>query len=189
MTRGVPGSRQPHGTTARGKFCGCPACMKAKAVYQQRRTLHNHSRLPATGTRRRLQALAALGWPSAEIAARLGVSDAAVIARTSSSRTVDRTNAARIRRVYDELSMTVGPSSITRKRALAKGWVPPLAWDDDSIDDPSAEPQGVGYMRTPVADTIRELQDLGLDLNQIADRLRVTKNAVELALSRARRAA
>lgn len=142
MTRGVPGSRQPHGTAARGKFCNCAACMKAKAVYQKRRTCQDHSRLPAAGTCRRLQALAALGWPSAAIAARLQVSDAAVIARTTSSRTVDRRTAARVRRVYDELSMSVGPSSITRKRALAKGWVPPLAWDDDTIDDPAAEAQG-----------------------------------------------
>jgi hypothetical protein len=36
--------------------------------------------------------------------------------------------------------MRPGPSHRTRARARALGYAPPLAWDDDAIDDPSAQP-------------------------------------------------
>jgi hypothetical protein len=34
-----------------------------------------------------------------------------------------------------------GAVARTRARAAAKGWHGPLAWDDDSIDDPESRPQ------------------------------------------------
>jgi hypothetical protein len=37
--------------------------------------------------------------------------------------------------------MKAGTSWKTRKLAEAEGWAPPLAWDDDTIDDPQAMPQ------------------------------------------------
>ncbi|WP_295694431.1 hypothetical protein, partial [Lapillicoccus sp.] len=45
-----------------------------------------------------------------------------------------------VRQVYDRLSMTPGPSPTARARAAARGYAPPLAWDDDTIDDPRALP-------------------------------------------------
>jgi hypothetical protein len=64
-----------------------------------------------------------------------------------------RTTADAITRVYDELSMTVPQDDEAgrspragrihdRQRRLAarRGWAPPLAWDDDTIDDPAATP-------------------------------------------------
>ena len=35
------------------------------------------------------------------------------------------------------------PSTASRRRAVTAGWAPPLAWDDDTIDDPAASPAGV----------------------------------------------
>jgi hypothetical protein len=37
------------------------------------------------------------------------------------------------------MSMLLGPSSQTRARAARLGYKPPLAWDDDTIDDPTTE--------------------------------------------------
>lgn len=37
---------------------------------------------------------------------------------------------------YQDLGMTFGPSDYYRARARAENWMPPLAWDDDTLDDP-----------------------------------------------------
>lgn len=93
------------------------------------------------GTRRRLQALAAIGWTYAEIAARIGKNTPAVqrVAQGCDPR-VRTVTAEAIRRVYEQLSMTPGPSTLVRGYATRHGWPPPLAWDDDLIDDPDATP-------------------------------------------------
>ena len=48
--------------------------------------------------------------------------------------------------VYDRLWDKPAPEGRNRSCALAmarrKGFVPPLAWDDDEIDDPAARPHG-----------------------------------------------
>ena len=49
----------------------------------------------------------------------------------------------RIADAYDELSMRQGPS--VRNRRL--GYPPPLAWDDETIDDPRARPKGATSAR------------------------------------------
>ena len=103
----------------------------------------------ATGTRRRLQALVALGWPQSELARRIGSRESTVGDVLDASRTsvgVFRKVCA----VFDELWDKQPPASgrweraaVThaRRRAARRGWAPPLAWDDDTIDDPDAEPQ------------------------------------------------
>ncbi|WP_205859648.1 helix-turn-helix domain-containing protein, partial [Phycicoccus flavus] len=49
-----------------------------------------------------------------------------------------------VRDVYDRLSMTPGPSPETRGWAVKLGYAPPLAWDEDTIDDPTATPHVPG---------------------------------------------
>lgn len=46
-----------------------------------------------------------------------------------------------IKDVYDQLSMTPGPSPQTKERALRRGYAPPLAWDDSTIDNLHTRPQ------------------------------------------------
>ena len=96
--------------------------------------------VPAVGTRRRLEALTALGWCRAELARRLGRGPSLQIAARD---VVLRSTAAAVTALYDELSMTLPPErtkaekiSAARSRRMAreKGWPPPLAWDDDTID-------------------------------------------------------
>jgi transposase-like protein len=95
--------------------------------------------IDATGTRRRLQALARIGHTYQAIAEELGVVRSCV-QQWAGNRRVHRRTAAQVAELYDAWSMTVGPSSKSRARAEAAGWPPPLAWDDESIDDPATQP-------------------------------------------------
>lgn len=104
--------------------------------------------VPATGTRRRIHALEALGWSTRVIADRTGVSrDNLVRISTGRSQLVRAATAAAVASAY--ASMEVRPPTVeespqaSRVRAVAasRGWVPPLAWDDDvDLDDPAARP-------------------------------------------------
>jgi hypothetical protein len=84
--------------------------------------------VPAIGVRRRIDALGALGWSYADIG---------VVYTTARGRSVHAHTRAHVLAVYDRLSMTVGPSARARLLAHQKGFLPPLAWDDETIDDPN----------------------------------------------------
>ena len=100
------------------------------------------------GARRRLRALGCLGWSVAELANRIrtrpdltpvavSTLDAIRSGRTDSGirPQFDRS----IRAIYDELSMMVAPqgrsASRARAHALQCKWLPPLAYDDETLDD------------------------------------------------------
>lgn len=107
----------------------------------------------ATGTARRIQALLRLGWRLQDIADRLDVTRSAVHAWTRATR-ITAVNARRVAAVYDELSMTPGPSRISASRYAH--FPPPLAWDDDEIDDPAATP----HLDAPAPDPIDVVDDV-----------------------------
>ena len=94
-------------------------------------------RIPAAGTNRRVRALNAIGWSNGHLGKRLGVTRDRV-AQYANAEWVERPTASRIARLYDELSMIPGPSARSRTWAAKRGYMPPLAWDDESIDDPAA---------------------------------------------------
>lgn len=100
----------------------------------------------ATGARRRLQALVALGWPMTELARRMGMAPS-TFSQFMRSRTVRAVNARRVGELYESMWDQAPPrdtpqrrGAASRARTLARveGWLPPLAWDDDTIDDPAA---------------------------------------------------
>jgi DNA-binding CsgD family transcriptional regulator len=87
-----------HGTNAgRSAGCRCPACKAAKVKYEKRRLAGlcggTATLTDATGTKRRIHALMAIGWPSSEVAARLGVHESRVIGITRAMRVTHRTHA------------------------------------------------------------------------------------------------
>lgn len=101
----------------------------------------------ATGTRRRLRALAALGWPAPCIAARTGISLRSLgELRSGTRRRVSIRHHQAAARVYDELwnrrpeDHGIGAGSAARLRAHAarRGWLRPVELDDDLIDWPAA---------------------------------------------------
>jgi hypothetical protein len=124
------------------------------------------------GTARRIEALAHMGWSSEILAQRLGVGRAAVKSYRSQSPTSPRTHvtietARAIRDLYDELSMTQGPATKAAQWARKRGWLPPLAWDDDSIDDPAATPHDLtppkkkaGGQGRPAEDVVEDIEFL-----------------------------
>lgn len=95
--------------------------------------------IPGWRSTRRLRALSAIGWTNQEMADRIGCYQAEVSALILGKR--EWTQVARfdaIAAVYEELNMRPGPSKQARERAQAKGYVPPLGYDD--IDDPNETP-------------------------------------------------
>ncbi|WP_159622692.1 helix-turn-helix domain-containing protein [Ruania rhizosphaerae] len=145
--------------------------------------------VPEIGALRRIQALMRLGHTATTIATATG--DAAVNERivlnllNKTGRWISRTNHERILTAYQALSMRPGASRITRNRAARKGWAGPLAWDDDTIDNPDATPEGV---RRPVDDVtgaradrveqVRHLTAEGRTDREIAHELGVTDRTV-----------
>ncbi|RBY83261.1 helix-turn-helix domain-containing protein [Blastococcus sp. TF02A-30] len=104
------------------------------------------SHVGATGTRRRLQALIAIGWPHDELAARLGRNSAG-LRRSMLSDAVTARTAQDVTALYEQLWNLRPPHSTDDQRAAAdaarafaaeRGWLPPLAWDDIDTDP---EPQ------------------------------------------------
>lgn len=112
------------------------------------REIRTLAAVDATGTHRRLKALMWLGWPSRVLAQRMGVHEAWT-SRSFSSRTrVTQAVEARVRVLYDgwwnvqpeRVGVDAGEAEDTRVYARVQGWHGPLAWDDDTIDDPKALP-------------------------------------------------
>lgn len=93
-----------------------------------------------TGARRRVQALMRMGWPKAEIAAHCGLSTSGLRHLLHTNRHVRTATVVALKQAFDELAMRPGPSDQTRRHAERLGWLPPLAWDDDTIDHPLGAP-------------------------------------------------
>lgn len=138
-----------HGTTA-GHAAGCRllCCRAARNADERQRRKRRQvlgivRTVPAVGTQRRIRALMALGWTSADLARSCGWKTSQAVTELLTARKwVHVGTAETVARVYDELCMTPGPSVVGRRRAAAKGWPTPLAWDEGAIDDPKARPHG-----------------------------------------------
>jgi hypothetical protein len=106
--------------------------------------LHGPRLIDAAGTHRRIQALSALGYTYDEIAHACGWPDRRNVSDVLTRSTVQGGTRDRVAAAYDQLSMTVPPPSrartVARNRAARLGWLPPLALDDDRIDDPTYRP-------------------------------------------------
>lgn len=148
--------------------------------------------IDATGTHRRIQALVAIGYSQNYLAGRLGIQ------RSNMSQTMTReqvtVRTARLARaLYAELwnkpnhpTVWHERSAATRARnhAKAHGWLPPMAWDDDLIDDPKHFP--VLEFRGSKWDAKREgflyeaefFADAGLSLADFSEKLSVSGDAL-----------
>lgn len=144
--RGLPPTRKVRPETA----------LKLLAVEPTLDNLGDRTAVDGTGTRRRLQALVAKGWPQAELARRMGM-DRANFGRTIVSDLVEVATLKTARRLYDDL-WSVDPvdagvpahrAAAAQRIAATRGWAPVGAWDDDRIDDPAAFPDWTGWCGTP----------------------------------------
>jgi hypothetical protein len=125
--------------------CRCAEAKEAARLYRKRLRYGlptGRGCRDATGTRRRLRALVALGWTQDQLGGRLGMSRS-VVSELILGRTypqVEQATAGRVTAVYEHLSGTPGPSEPARARARQAGYAPPCAWDEHTIDDPAAGP-------------------------------------------------
>lgn len=200
---GCPGTRHGDYNAYQTYGCRCPDAGDAYYRYQKAGRLGTRVplRIPAIGTRRRVQALMAIGYTRAEIAAAAG-RDERAIGHLWHQHWVYRTTADAIRRIYDTWSMTPGNSDKTCQYARRRSYAPPLAWDDDTIDDPKARPKlgsavSIAYDHAKVeraldrvltyeqltpaerAEAVRRLNAAGLNDQQIADALQHESDAIE----------
>lgn len=155
--------------------------------------------MPATGLTRRLQALVTIGWPASVLAERLAVHLTYLnrILRGEHPRVTGRFHRT-VEGLYDELwnadpiSLGVPSALVSRAKSRAAGhnWSPPAAWDDELIDDPAAEPAICDDTPRYIAhaENCLELERQGYTREQIADRLGITRDGLQRALSLYRKA-
>lgn len=147
-----------HGTWQcyRRTRCARPECLAAWQRYKKGRVYARHLGVPpthtdSTGTHRRIQALMFMGYSGHWLAHELGWKSNSDVVRLLQRPTVNIQTAERVKRVYDEYAMTPGPrdrwANRVRSHARAKGYLSPLNWDDDEIDDPEAKPRGLGQRK------------------------------------------
>lgn len=111
----------------------------------------------STGTVRRMQALRADGFPGRLLGDRLSVSYEAVaqLAKTDRPRVLETTRLA-VARLYADLDGRWPQEFGVKREAAGKcatyarraGYAPRFCWDDDTIDDPAAEPEWTGRCGT-----------------------------------------
>lgn len=107
------------------------------------------------GTRRRLEALATLGYPNHVLAAASGLSPSTLKrCRYREQGHVSGKVANRVAALYDTFCMTPyrpetprarRDAGMTARNARRHGFAPPLAWEDGTIDDPAAKPVPRSY--------------------------------------------
>jgi hypothetical protein len=139
--------------------CRCPDAREEHRLYSKRRREGRlaPTYLDATGTQRRIQALMRMGWPGVLIEQQASL-PAGTCGQVMQRTTVKQATITAIRAAYDTLWALPGPSKRTQRRAESAGYAPPLAWDDDEIDDPDAQPQQPGRDRSARYDEPRVIR-------------------------------
>lgn len=124
-----------------------------QAQYHKERLLHGEPwrTVDALGAHRRIQALVANGWSLPKLEQQGGLGRW-VLADVLRKQRIYRNTFEAICQLYEELWDKRPPADTMQQRqsiaralntAKRKGWVPPLAWDDDNIDERSARPKGM----------------------------------------------
>lgn len=147
-----------------------------------------HAGVTTTGLIRRVQALCALGWTLASIGRAGGTTPRSLcdLLRTQRSTSIQRSS---VLAAWSELSHRPGPSVTGRRRAADKGWAPPLAWEEHTIDHPAEFPSGTRTHRqtrvwTPelLRYEIEFLTRLGLGRAQALQRLSLSSKRARALL-------
>lgn len=149
----------------------------------------------ATGSRRRLQALAVIGYSPYALAPTLNLAVGwlyEIIAGKPAH--ISGRDALRIAALYRRLLRLPAPvghgPDRTRRRAARLGWHGPTAWDqiDDPMCEPEDDPAAPGIPSQVDDERIRQLTTEGLSAQQIAERLGCTPRTVQRARARLRAA-
>lgn len=146
----IYGKRRPDGSRVPSKRITADLERRILAVELD---LADGARVDSTGAVRRVQALVAIGWSLTKIADRLDIRRSNFTDIPNGLRTqVNVAHDRAIRALYDEWSMRLPQQAVWHDKAAAsrarryaqqRGWQPPLAWDEETIDDPAATPAEV----------------------------------------------
>lgn len=106
------------------------------------------ARIDATGTRRRLQALVTTGWSFTALAPEIGIHSHCLgdMARTAnltagSARKVKAAYRRLLQTTPGQAGVTSQAQAVARRVAEREKWHGPLAWDESTIGDPTAQPE------------------------------------------------
>jgi transposase len=149
-----------------------------------------------TGTRRRIQAMVAKGWPMRRVAARFGIHPtyaADLILRRQSGHLIYTATAEKVAAAYEQLKAKQParcgvPAHLirqSRERAKANRWAPPSYWDKfpGAIDDPHFTPM-YGVTRCElIAEDGLELEGQGYTREQAAERLGISRDYLQQCIS------
>ncbi|WGM21841.1 hypothetical protein QEH68_06620 [Paenarthrobacter sp. OM7] len=150
--------------------------------------------IDSCGTIRRLQALVAIGWSQNRLCEQLGISRRNFGTFMNADKCTVR-KALAVRDLYNQLwnQPQTGvewhsKTSATRARnhAKARGWAPPLAWDDETIDNPDAQPEfGTKLkLRDTIAEDVEFMHKTGASIDEISERLGNPWQSIERQLHR-----
>lgn len=145
LLHGRPGAGKP--PTAR--LSGHTACRILALPLPSVDQLADHTLIDGTGTRRRLQALIAVGWTHLALSRELGWTNgnfSRLLHGYGGKGLVQVRTRRAVVALYDRLwNITPPGGPDPRAIALARrhGWASPLAFDDEEIDDPNARPKGI----------------------------------------------
>lgn len=160
------------------------------------------AKIDATGTHRRLQALVAIGYSISSLGRHLGIDVTNMNGVMGGRGEVTAETARKVRALYDELwNQPNNPdewrdkiaASRARNLAKARGWAPPMAWDDETVDDPTAQPEGMvtssrkSHRREEIAEDVHDLLRAGCGAADIAARLGMAATDISRILDRAGR--
>lgn len=139
---GCPAPRHTHYWTYDRYRCRCPDTLANRVARhaRERAGTQPSSYLDATGTRRRIQALAVEGWSITRLADLTGLSERSLRYALNSRTRVLATTARLVAVVYDRTAGHDGADQTVINRALARGWVDSYRWSEGRIDDPTAQP-------------------------------------------------
>lgn len=143
------------------------------------------------GGRRRIQALLYMGWRHKDMTEWFGFSSALVLSQVGNW--ISRRKHDAIKAAYDQHWNQQGPSAKTTRLAIKAGYAPPLAWDEDEIDDPEAIPAGVeetssyGVTAETHVEEAEFLLAAGTAPAEIPARLGLSASGLEKSLHRAGR--
>lgn len=146
-------------------------------------------RMPTSiGLRRRVQALAWMGWTGVEVARRAGTTYGSLSTLMLASRSPSWRYAQKVDAVYRDLAHVRGPSRGAAAKARGRGHHPPSAWFAATIDDPNALPVTSLRSGIDLAEVIH-LELGGCHITEIARRMGVSVKGIEKARAVAKRAA
>lgn len=140
----------------------------------------------ATGAHRRAQALIAIGWSMSRVGSMVGMESGNFWRFMKAPKCTVTTHLA-MARVYDMCwndpqngTDWHSKAAATRARNYAKdhGWAPPLAWDDDEIDNPAAVPAVMVEGRATPEERLEEILMLihtGCGLHEVMARAGFTR--------------